>query len=146
MATKKANAGKATMLITLATTVLQSPAVQEALKRAPAVVMQWARKTARERKERGMPRLQVLDRFGQAGLERRLAGLREVVDKAWGSPAAPGRVEVEKALQSVDAALHVAGRLPVVKRAQAQRKISAQLDNLENSFMDAVLSPLGGPA
>lgn len=68
-----------------------------------------------------------------------------MVDKAWRSPAAPGRVEVEKALQSVDAALHVAGRLPVVKRAQAHRKITAQLDKLENSFMDAVLTPLGDP-
>lgn len=143
MATKKSTAGKATMIITVATTILQSPAVQEALKKAPAAVMQWARETARQRKERGMPRLKVLDRFGQAGLERRLASLREVVDKAWGSPAAPGRVEVEKALQSVDAALHVAGRLPVVKRAQAHRKISTQLDKLENSFMNAVLTPLG---
>ncbi len=146
MATKKSTAGKATMIITVATTILQNPAVQEALKKAPAAVMQWARETARERKERGMPRPKVLDRLGQAGLERRLASLREVVDKAWRSPAAPGRVEVEKALQSVDAALHVAGRLPVVKRAQAHRKISAQLDKLENSFMDAVLTPLGDPS
>lgn len=146
MATKKANAGEATMLIGLAGAALKNPAVQELLKAAPAAVMKWAKETSRKRKERGLSRPGVLDRLGQAGLERRLAGLREVVDKAWGSPAAPGRAEVDRALQSVDAALHVAGRLPVVKRAQAHRKISAQLDKLENSFMDAVLTPQGDHA
>lgn len=139
MATKKSNAGKATMVISIATAVLQSPAVQEFLKTAPASVMKWAKETARQRKEAGMPRPKVLDRFGQAGLERRLAGLSDVVDKAWGSPGAPGRAEVETALKSMEAALHVADSLPMVKRAQAHRKIGAQLDKLEQSFMDAVL-------
>lgn len=81
------------------------------------------------------------DRFGQGKLEWRLQALRESMSTldGGGPELAAFLADMSAALDGISAALLVAGRLPLVKRKQAHRRIDRELDQLEQGLFDACL-------
>lgn len=139
---KAGKAGGAFALVSIALDFLNSPPVREFLKKAPTQVKEWAQHRRAELHVEEKKRTKVTDRFGQKGLESRLAALRGTVNVALSAPDAPGRAEVDLALDSLHTALQVAGPLPLLKRKRAHFAIDNALDRIERQFIDAVIGQL----
>jgi hypothetical protein len=137
---KGGKGGPALAVVSIALDVLDSPAVREFLQNVPSQVFLWA-KHRRSELHIGVEK-KVTDRFGQKGLEHRLAAVRDTFNTAFGAPDAPGRAEVVHALDSLQAALEVAGPLPFLKRKRAHFAIDNELDRLERQLIKVVLGRL----
>jgi len=122
--------------VIVAQRILANEEVRRRLTNAPKVAVDWASSRRSEMRQRG-PKL--TERFGQKGLERRVNSLGTVVTRVFPDPTDPARVEVLKAVESLDVALEVAAPLPLTKRRKAQSRIDHQLAELEASLVDAVL-------
>lgn len=90
------------------------------------------------RKARGN-RFNPAEHFGQRGVERRIAGLRQGLALAFGDDAVNHRPEIFEALAEIDRAAKVAASLPFSKRQRLLHRIGAQLDKLELALADAAL-------
>lgn len=137
-----ARAAQAPAVVAIAIDVLNNPAVRDFLQKAPAQVASWAKERRSDLQALAAQRSKLTDKFGQKGLENRLAAVRATFDIAFGGPEAPGRAEVAHALDALDAALQVAGPSPLLKRKRAHFVIDNQLDRLERQLIDAVLDRL----
>ena len=138
--------------VELALKALQNQAVRDGLSLATETFARWVSGIRHEHLQRhqdGPAKLPdtehgeqssdgFMARFGQKGLERRSAGLREVAKQAFANPTDAGRVELERALDSVDRYLAVVARMPLVKRKPAQWKADNMLDALERGLVEAV--------
>jgi hypothetical protein len=122
--------------VIVAQRILANEDVRRRLAEAPKVAVDWASNRRSEMRQRGP---KFTERFGQKGLQRRVDSLRTVVGRVFPDPADPARVDVLKAVESLDVALQVAAPLPLTKRRKAQSRIDDQLDVLEASVVDAVL-------
>jgi hypothetical protein len=114
--------------------VLANEEVRKRLAAAPATVMDWAAKQRAQQRTTSA-------RFGQRSLERRVESLDNVVDRAFPSPADPGRAELISAIEGLRVALAISKPMPFVQRRKAHRRIDSQLDQLEAALVDAVLPP-----
>ena len=82
----------------------------------------------------------LTDQFGQGSLERRVDSIADVIpDITTLRPELAA--ELRTAESDLRRAVYVTGQMPRAKRWRAQRAISAQLDQIEKSLIDAVLSP-----
>jgi len=117
--------------------ILANEEVRKRLLAAPASVMDWA---AAQRTQHGH-KFDPTQRFGHKSLERRVAALSEVTDRAFPDPMSPGRTELTQALEGLRVALVVAKPMPMLQRKKAHRRIDQQLDQLEAAMVDAVLAP-----
>jgi hypothetical protein len=138
--------------VELALKAFQNQAVREGLSLASETFTRWVRGIRHEHQQRhqnGPVKLPdteqgeetpdgFMARFGQKGLERRSAGLRDVAKQAFANPTDAGRLELERALDSVDRYLAVVARMPLVKRKPAQWKADNMLDALERGLVEAV--------
>ena len=122
--------------VIVAQRILANEDVRRRLAVAPKAAVDWATTRRTEMRQRG-PKL--TERFGQKGLQRRVDSLGNVVSRVFPDPADPARVDVLKAVESLDVALQVAAPLPLTKRRKAQTRIDHQLAELEASLVDAVL-------
>jgi hypothetical protein len=81
----------------------------------------------------------VTSRFGQDGLARRLARVRESVTIVEGAGPAAGAAEALAELRGecdrLGTALEITGRLPLVKRKRAQYLIDRRLSELEDGLL-----------
>jgi hypothetical protein len=126
--------------LALAQHVLANEEVRRRLAAAPATVMDWAAKQRNQRRNaerRGLP--DPTSHFGQKSLERRVESLGNVAERAFPSPADPGRDEVLRAVEGLRVALAIAKPMPFVQRKKAHRRIDSQLDEMEAAMVDAVL-------
>jgi hypothetical protein len=122
--------------VIVAQRILANDEVRRRLTEAPKVAVDWASSRRATMKQRG-PKL--TERFGQKGLQHRVDSLGTVVSRVFPDPSDPARVEVLKAVESLDVALEVAAPLPLTKRRKAHVRIGHQLAELEASLVDAVL-------
>ena len=124
--------------------VLQNDEVRRALHGASGGLRQWANRQrdqlALTSHERRGPLDRLTDQFGQGSLERRVDSIADVIpDITTLRPELAA--ELRTAESDLRRAVYVTGQMPVAKRWRAQRAISAQLDVIEKSLIDAVLSP-----
>lgn len=147
MAPKKQNpknaAGLGAAAVALAVKALKSPEVQAQLRRAPAVVMDWAADNKRQSSGGGasttLARFNPADRFGQRGLERRIEKLGQNFTLSFGDRESTSQPELWAALDELQKATTVAAGLPALKRKKMQMRIDDELDELEAGLMDALL-------
>jgi hypothetical protein len=124
--------------------VLQNDEVRRALRGASGGLRQWAQRRrdqlALTAHERRVGRVRLNERFGHRSLERRVDSIADVIPEI-----AALRPELAAEFRTAEAdlrrAINVAGRMPAAKRWRAQRAIGSQLDEIEKSLIDAVLSP-----
>jgi hypothetical protein len=122
--------------VIVAQRILANDEVRRRLATAPKSAVDWA---ASRRAQMKRPGPKLSERFGQRGLQRRVDSLGTVVSRVFPDPADPARLEVLKAVESLDVALEVAAPLPFAKRRKAHTRIDRQLAELEASLVDAVL-------
>jgi len=131
--------------VQLAIQFLQSDAVKEQIQRAPKALTEWAAERRRQRPEgRGrssgsLARLNPAGRFGQRGLERRVDNMAGAVALAFGDREHALRPELWDALDEVQRAIAIAGKLPTLKRKRMHLRIDNELDALELGLIEAVL-------
>jgi|SRR6056297_458029 len=95
----------------------------------------------------GEPLLSRLDptrRFGQKGVERRVAALRRNVDlvfPATGEETAEAGAAIRRAIDELSRAVAISATMPINERRRARGRIDAELTRLENALVDAVLPP-----
>ena len=128
----------------LALNFLGSDVVQQQLKAAPAAVVKWANERREQRaagRTQSLPsKLNPAARFGQRGLERRVAKLSDAISLVFGDRATSERPELWDAVDELKTAVTVAAGLPVVKRKRMHMRIDNDLDELETGLIEA-LSP-----
>lgn len=84
-------------------------------------------------------RYNPVEHFGQRGLERRMAGLRQGLALAFGEQAVSDQPQVFEALAELERATKVAAALPLSKRQRLHFRIGRQLDELEAALAAAAL-------
>ena len=124
--------------------VLQNDEVRRALRGASGGLRRWALgrrdQHALTAHERRGPLARLDDRFGTGSLERRVDSIADVIPEI--TALRPElAAEFRTAEGDLRRAVNVAGRMPAAKRWRAQRAIGSQLDEIEKSLIDAVLSP-----
>lgn len=144
----------------IAVTVLQDERVREQLRKAPGAARDWAaqRQQARadvidvDSSEVGAPRprpapasirtrLDPTQRFGQKGIERRIAALQRNVDLVFPDPTDESGDVTRRAVDELSRAVAISATMPVNDRRRARSRIDAELTRLENALVDAVLPP-----
>ncbi len=141
--TSRARMAKGAMAI--AVTLLQDERVREQLRKAPDTARRWAE----QRRDRATgpggegrdarARLDPTQRFGQKGLERRLAALRRNVELVFPDGAGPDAAAIVRALDELDRAAAVSATMPLRDRRRAHARIGAEAARLETALVDAVL-------
>ena len=94
---------------------------------------------AAQREPSWRDRYNPAEHFGQRGIERRIAGLRQGLALAFGEKAVTEWPEIFEALAEIDRAAKVAAALPLTKRQRLLHRIGGQLDKLELALADAAL-------
>jgi hypothetical protein len=141
--TSRAKVAKGAMAI--AVTLLQDERVREQLRKAPETARRWAE----QRRDRSAApdadgsdiraRLDPTQRFGQKGIERRLAALRRNVELVFPDGAGPDAATIVRALDELDRAAAISATMPLRDRRRAHARISAEAARLETALVDAVL-------
>lgn len=120
--------------------LLSEPAIQQRLINAPKDVMDWAT----ERRSNRLPSTSQASpepkgHFGQRGMERRVAAMRNAVELALPAHDVVGRQQLIALIDEVDRSVQMAGGLPFVKRKRAHSRIDKKLDAMELALVDAML-------
>jgi hypothetical protein len=136
--------------LAVAIALLQDERVRDQLRRAPAAARTWAerRRAAASTATAGTAatgdlrtRLDPTRRFGQKGIERRLAALRRNVALAFPEPTSPDATTIADALDELDRAAAIAATMPLRERRRTHARIGAEIGRLEAALVDAVLPP-----
>ena len=136
----------------LAMTVLQDERVREQLRKAPVAAREWAEHRraidvgapGAERRGPGtFDRLDPTQRFGQKGIERRLAALERNADLVFPDPTDRGGAVIFQALDELSRAASISATMPLNERRKARARITSELTRLEQALVDAVLPPGG---
>jgi len=144
----------------IAVTMLQDERVREQLRKAPGAAREWAaqRQAVRtdvidvDSSEVGAPkrrpptesmrtRLDPTQRFGQKGIERRIAALERNVDLVFPDVDDESGDVIRRAVEELSRAVAVSATMPSNDRRKARGRIDAELTRLENALVDAVLPP-----
>jgi hypothetical protein len=130
----------------LALAALQDERVRAQLARAPAAVGTWAtaRRTGDRDTRRGVGRLDPTQRFGQKGIERRLAALQRNADLVFADHDDPTGAAIHQAIDELTQATAISETMPLNERRRARGRITTELTRLEIALVDAVL-PTGQP-
>jgi hypothetical protein len=136
----------ATKAVSLAQSALQNEAVRKQIRDAPEAVGRWAKSLQKPEGSTGgalanLARLDPTARFGQQGLERRLDALSGNVEMVFPDADDPTRRSTLHAVQELRRGLIVAAPLPLLKRKKVHLRIDAELAELEQALVDAVLPP-----
>jgi len=125
----------------LAITVLGDERVREQLRRAPATVRDWASRKRATESGSGWSRLDPTARFGQRGLERRLAAVDRNVFLVFPDPGDPDAAPIHAAIDELERAAAISATMPLADRRRAHARIGTELRRLELALVDAVLPP-----
>jgi hypothetical protein len=124
----------------LAFTVLSDERVRAQLRRAPAAAREWAvRRRAAE--SAGRSRVDLTARFGQRGIERRLAAVDRNVSLVFPDPRDPDAAPIHAAIDELSRAAAISATMPLTDRRRAHARIGTELRRLELALVDAVLPP-----
>jgi hypothetical protein len=132
--------------LVLAMSVLQDERVREQLRRAPFAAREWAatRRAADAGDRHGTARLDRFDptqRFGQKGIERRLAALERNADLVFPEPTDVDGAVIFRAIDELGRAAAISATMPLNERRRARSRITSELTRLERALVDAVLPP-----
>ncbi len=130
----------------LAMSVLQDERVREQLRKAPVAAREWAatRRDAEAgtaRAPSGLDRLDPTQRFGQRGVERRLAALERNADLVFPDPTDRDGAVIFQAIDELSRAASISATMPLNERRKTRSRISSELTRLERALVDAVLPP-----
>jgi hypothetical protein len=142
--TSRRKAAQAAVL--LAMSLLQDERVREQLRKAPATAREWA---VARRAADGAPRpaagardrLDPTARFGQRGIERRIAALDRNARLVFPDPADPNGIVILDAIDELSRAASISATMSLNERRKARARISDELTRLERALVDAVLPP-----
>jgi len=124
--------------------VLQDERVREQLRKAPVAARQWAA-TRREAEAgntagaTGFERLDPTQRFGQKGVERRLAALERNADLVFPDPTDRDGAVIFQAIDELNRAAAISVTMPLSERRKTRSRITTELTRLERALVDAVL-------
>ena len=143
--------------ILLALSVLQDERVREQLSKAPAAAREWAAKRRdqtvgdgvievgtggrSDRRFETFDRLDPTKRFGQRGIERRVAALERNADLVFPDPADQDGAVVFQAIDELSRAAAISATMPLNEKRKARSRITTELTRLERALVDAVLPP-----
>ena len=130
----------------LAMSVLQDERVREQMRKAPVAARQWAASRreadgAATSGPSGLDRLDPTQRFGQKGVERRLAALERNADLVFPDPTDQDGAVIFQAIDELSRATAISATMPLNERRKTRSRISAELTRLEHALVDAVLPP-----
>jgi hypothetical protein len=141
--TSRRKAAQAAVL--LAMSLLQDERVRDQLRKAPAAARDWA---AARRADDGVPRpagvrdrLDPTARFGQRGIERRIAALDRNARLVFPDPTDANGLVILDAIDELSRAASISATMPLNERRKARVRISDELTRLERALVDAVLPP-----
>jgi len=136
--------------VMIAITALQDERVRAQLGKAPATVRSWAasrRSATHDDAATGgtgtstLAKLDPTQRFGQRGIERRLAALQRHADEVFPDRSVePGR-SMHRAIDELGRAASISATMPLNERRRARGRITSELTRLELALVDAVLPP-----
>jgi hypothetical protein len=141
----KRKAAQGALLVAIS--VLQDERVREQLRKAPVAARDWAatrRAADGGGEQRGAPRLERFDptqRFGQKGIERRLAALERNADLVFPEPTDLDGAVIFQAIDELRRAAAISATMPLNERRKARSRITSELTRLERALVDAVLPP-----
>jgi len=127
-------------------TLLQDERVREQLRKTPAAAKEWAAarraadgtvRPSTDTRERLDPTL----RFGQKGIERRIAALDRNARLVFPDPTDPDGTVILDAIDELSRAASISATMPLNERRKARARISDELTRLERALVDAVLPP-----
>lgn len=121
----------------LAIAALQDERVRAQLAKAPAAVKAWA--GDRRRDESRLAELDPTRRFGQRGLNRRIAALQRNADLVFPEPHGEQSEAIHRAIDELEQAIAVSATMPLADKRRARGRITAELTRLEQALVDAVL-------
>jgi hypothetical protein len=133
----------------LALSVLQDERVREQLRKTPVAAREWAeqRRVIDVDPESGsggpsaFERFDPTQRFGQKGIERRLAALERNADLIFPDPDDRGGAAIFQAIDELGRAARISATMSINERRKARSRITAELTRLERALVDAVLPP-----
>ena len=142
--TSRRKAAQAAVLVAM--TLLQDERVREQLRKTPAAAREWA---AARRAADGTAllstgtreRLDPTLRFGQKGIERRIAALDRNARLVFPDPNDPDGALILDAIDELSRAASISATMPLNERRKARARISDELTRLERALVDAVLPP-----
>jgi hypothetical protein len=142
--TSRRKAAQAAVL--LAMSLLQDERVRDQLRKAPAAARDWA---AARRADDAVPRpagvrdrLDPTARFGQKGIERRIAALDRNARLVFPDPTDANGLVILDAIDELSRAASISATMPLNERRKARVRISDELTRLERALVDAVLPPI----
>ncbi len=151
--------------VVLAMSVLQDERVREQLRKAPVAARDWAeQRRAIDASSRvsdptaepasqigrarssaaaagGLNRFDPTARFGQRGLERRLAALERNAELVFPNPADQAGSAIFQAIDELGRAARISATMSMNERRKTRARISSELTRLERALVDAVLPP-----
>jgi hypothetical protein len=132
--------------LVLAMSLLQDERVREQLRKTPVAAREWAanRRAADAGERPGAARLERFDptqRFGQKGIERRLAALERNADLVFPEPTDLDGAVIFQAIDELRRAAAISATMPLNERRRARSRITSELTRLERALVDAVLPP-----
>jgi hypothetical protein len=135
--------------LVLAMSMLQDERVREQLRKAPVAAREWAasRRAADAGEQPGAARRERFDptqRFGQKGIERRLAALERNADLVFPEPTDLDGAVIFQAIDELRRAAAISATMPLNERRKARSRITSELTRLERALVDAVLPPETG--
>lgn len=133
-------------VLLLAMSVLQDERVREQLRKAPLAAREWA--ANRRSTNAGTPhhptgtdRFDPTQRFGQKGIERRIAALERNADLVFPDPSDRNGAVILQAIDELGRATSISATMPLNERRKARSRITTELTRLERALVDAVLPP-----
>lgn len=124
----------------LALAALQDERVREQLSKAPAATRRWAasRRSAGSHRSR-LSKVDPTQRFGQRGIERRLAAVQHNAELVFPDSTDPSGAAMRRAIDELERATAISATMPLAERRRARARINAELTRLEVALVDAVL-------
>ncbi len=90
-----------------------------------------------------LDRLDPTQRFGQKGIERRIAALERNADLVFPDPTDRDGSVIFQAIDELSRAAAISATMPLNERRKARARITTELTRLERALVDAVLPPHG---
>jgi hypothetical protein len=132
--------------VVVAMTLLKDERVREQLRKAPVTAREWAaaRRAADGTAQQSTGARERLDptlRFGQRGIERRIAAIDRNTRLVFPDPTDPDGAVILDAIDELGRAASISATMPLNERRKARARISDELTRLERALVDAVLPP-----
>ena len=137
--------------VMLAMSVLRDERVRAQLRKAPVAAREWA--AHRRAIDVGtstndqhilptaLQRYDPTQRFGQRGIERRIAALERNADLVFPDPTDRDGAVIFQAIDELSRAAAISATMALNERRRARSRISTELNRLERALVDAVLPP-----